>query len=46
LDTKVRATSILLLGFPLPSPVTKDFWHCHVCGCNWTDDSDGEQGTA
>ncbi|WP_263381733.1 putative signal transducing protein [Granulicella arctica] len=43
LDTKVGATSILLLGFPLPSPVTKDSRRCHKCGCNWTDDV-GESG--
>jgi hypothetical protein len=42
LDAKVGATSILLLGFPLPSPVTNDYWHCHACGCNWTDDSEDE----
>jgi hypothetical protein len=40
LDAKVGATSILILGFPLPSPVDKDYWHCHNCGCNWFDESD------
>lgn len=39
LDTKVGATSILLLGFPLPSPIERDRWHCHACGCDWTDDA-------
>jgi hypothetical protein len=38
LDAKVGATSILLLGFPLPSPVEKGLWHCHTCDCTWTDD--------
>lgn len=37
-DAKVGATSILLLGFPLPGPVYKDYWHCNICGTNWTDD--------
>ena len=36
-DAKVSATLILILGFPLPSPVEKDYWHCHECGCNWFD---------
>jgi len=36
-DAKVGATSILLFGFPLPSPVDHDYWHCDDCGCNWTD---------
>ncbi len=39
-DAKVRATSILLLGFPLPSPVQKDYWHCENCGTNWIDESE------
>jgi hypothetical protein len=39
-DAKVRATSILILGFPLPSPVDKDYWHCQDCGCNWLDEPD------
>ena len=39
-DAKVRATSILLLGFPLPSPVQKDYWHCESCGTNWIDESE------
>jgi len=38
LDLKVRAASMLLLGFPLPSPVNRDSWRCHTCGCSWTDD--------
>jgi hypothetical protein len=37
-DAKVGATSMLLLGFPLPSPVEKDYWHCNNCDSNWTDD--------
>ena len=36
-DAKVGATSILLFGFPLPSPVDQDYWHCNDCGCNWSD---------
>jgi predicted nucleic-acid-binding Zn-ribbon protein len=40
LDAKVGATSILLFGFPLPSPVDQDYWHCYNCGCNWLDESD------
>ncbi len=43
MDTKVGATSILLLGFPLPSPINRDYWHCHVCQCNWTDDAVGRE---
>jgi hypothetical protein len=39
-DAKVGATSMLLLGFPLPSPVQKDYWHCNNCSTNWTDDLD------
>jgi hypothetical protein len=47
LDTKVKATSLLVLGIPLPSPVQKDFWHCHTCGCDWKDDREDEgQGVA
>jgi len=42
LDTKVGAASILLLGFPLPSPVTRDAWHCHACGYDWTGDAADE----
>jgi hypothetical protein len=42
LDTKVGATSILLLGFPLPSPVMRDYWHCQSCGCDWTDKADDD----
>ena len=38
LDAKVAATSILLLGFPLPSPEEKDSWHCTDCGTNWVDE--------
>ena len=37
-DAKVGATSILLFGFPLPSPVDQDYWHCNDCGCNWSDE--------
>ena len=37
-DAKVGAASILLLGFPLPSPVERDYWHCNHCGTNWADD--------
>ena len=37
-DAKVGATSILLFGFPLPSPVHKDYWHCNNCGTNWVDE--------
>jgi hypothetical protein len=39
LDAKVAATSILLLGFPVPALPEKDFWHCNQCGTNWVDDS-------
>ena len=39
-DAKVGAASMLLLGFPLPSPVEKDYWHCNNCGTNWTDDGE------
>lgn len=37
-EAKVGATSMLILGFPLPSPVEKDDWHCHSCGCNWSEE--------
>ena len=37
LDAKVAATSILLLGFPVPALPEKDFWHCIDCGTNWVD---------
>lgn len=37
-DAKVGAASILLLGFPLPSPIERDYWHCHNCGTNWVDE--------
>ena len=37
LDAKVAATSILLLGFPVPAPPEKEFWHCNNCGTNWVD---------
>lgn len=37
-DAKVGAVSLLFLGFPLPSPVDKDYWHCHACGVNWIDE--------
>jgi hypothetical protein len=40
LDAKVAATSILLLGFPVPAPPEKDFWHCNECGTNWIDQED------
>ena len=39
LDAKVAATSILLLGFPVPALPEKDFWHCNECGTNWIDES-------
>jgi hypothetical protein len=39
LDAKVGAASILLLGFPVPSPVERDAWRCANCGCTWTDDA-------
>jgi hypothetical protein len=39
LDAKVAATSILLLGFPVPAPPEKDFWHCNECGTNWVDEA-------
>jgi transposase-like protein len=38
LTNKVGATSILLLGFPLPSPLERDYWHCHDCGANWVEE--------
>jgi hypothetical protein len=38
-DAKVGATSMLLFGFPLPSPVQKDYWHCNNCETNWTDEA-------
>jgi hypothetical protein len=37
-DAKVGAVSILILGFPLPSLVERDYWHCDNCGCNWFDE--------
>ena len=40
-DAKVGATSILLLGFPLPSPIQNDYWHCNNCATNWVDDPEG-----
>jgi hypothetical protein len=40
LDAKVAATSILLLGFPVPAPPEKEFWHCIDCGTNWIDRGD------
>lgn len=41
LDRKVKATSILLLGFPLPSPVEDEAFLCQTCGCRWLDDTTG-----
>lgn len=41
LDARVAATSILLLGFPLPSPEEKDSWHCNDCGIDWVDEAEG-----
>lgn len=38
-DAKVGAASMLVLGFPLPNPVSKDYWHCHNCGTNWLDEA-------
>ena len=38
LDRKVAATSLLILGIPLPSPIERDSWLCHKCGTKWTDD--------
>ncbi|WP_161571086.1 putative signal transducing protein [Granulicella sibirica] len=40
LDRKVAATSLLILGIPLPSPIERDTWLCHNCGTKWTDDPD------
>ncbi len=38
-DAKVGATSMLLFGFPLLSPVEKDYWRCEECGTNWLDET-------
>lgn len=38
LDAKVAATSILLLGFPVPAPPEREFWHCNECGTNWMEE--------
>jgi hypothetical protein len=38
-DAKVGATSMLLFGFPLPSPVHKEYWHCNHRETNWIDDT-------
>jgi hypothetical protein len=40
LTTKVGATSMLLLGFPLPSPVTRESWRCQDCRAHWIEDSE------
>jgi len=37
-DARVGATAMLLFGFPLPSPVQQDYWHCNSCETNWIDD--------
>jgi len=37
-DAKVGAVSMMLFGFPLPSPVQQDYWHCNDCETNWIDD--------
>jgi len=38
---------MLLFGFPLPSPVRKEYWHCNHCETNWTDDkSEGPDNDA
>jgi len=39
-DAKIAATSILLLGFPVPSPPEHDYWHCNECGTNWVDETE------
>lgn len=40
LDAKVAAASMLVVGVPFPSPVSRERWHCYACGCDWEDDAE------
>jgi hypothetical protein len=39
-NTKVGAASMLILGFPVQSPIARDTWLCDKCGCRWVDEPD------
>jgi len=42
LDRKIKATSMLILGVPVPASPRKNGWKCNSCGCKWIDDGQAE----
>ena len=41
-DRKIKATSMLILGVPVPASSRKNGWKCNNCGCQWVDDGKPE----
>src|SRR5476649_99392 len=38
LDRKIKATTMLILGVPVPASPRKNGWKCNACGYKWIDD--------
>jgi len=41
-DRKIKATTMLILGVPVPASSRKNGWKCNTCGCKWVDDGKSE----
>ena len=46
LDRKIKATTMLILGVPVPASSRKNGWKCNTCGCKWVDDGKPEEPDA